>query len=157
MLESLIQKSKQDGKYHFFVLYCWALFPVNFAKHFWIVIIYEGEIYRLEVCHFKNRKNPELGYIHLNLVKPRSGLKKYLRKTKKYRKPYLAYHISGSKKSLAYKISHFIKLNYKDYKYTQKYNLFIGPNCNTFVQYMLNRFPEIKFKLPRNAFGENYN
>lgn len=156
MLDHIIDQAKTDWEYHFFIFYCRALFPFNFAKHFWVVTIDSWEVNRREVAHFKNRKKSDLWYMHINLVKPWHWLKKFLRKTDKHRKPYLAYHISWSKGSLAYNIVSFIKNNYIRYPHISNYNFFVWPNCNTFIQWILKHFPEIKFKLPRNAIGKSH-
>lgn len=156
-LNSIIKKHSQDKKYHFFILNCNASFPISFAKHFWLITIYNWKINRFDIFHFKNKTNPDLWYMHKNFIEPASWLKRYIRKTKKYRKSYISFHISWSKWSLAYQIALFLNNNYNNYKFINKYNLFIWPNCNTFVQQILNKFPQIDFKLPRNAFGKNFN
>jgi len=156
MLESLIKESQKDWKYHFFILHCRVLFPFNFARHFWVVTIDNWKVTRREVRHFKNKKNPELWHIHINLFKPRSWLWKYIWKTTKHRKPYLSYHISWWQNSLAHEVVSFVSNDYIKYNYIWKYNFFVWPNCNTFVQWIINSFPKIKFQMPRNAFGKNY-
>lgn len=68
----------------------------------------------------------------------------------------LLYKIAGNKNSLAHKVATFIDDTIKDYPYKNIYKHLPGPNSNTFTQWILNHFPEIKLQLPRNAFGKNY-
>jgi hypothetical protein len=156
MLKNIIEQAQKDWEYHFFMFYCKVLFPFSFAKHFRIVTVDKGIVTRIEVRHFKNDKNPDLWYIHINLLKPWAWLEKFLRKTNKHRKPNFAYHISWPKNSLAYKAVTFVNDNYLKYPHIYDYNFFVWPNCNTFIQRILNHIPEVKFKLPRNAIGKNH-
>lgn len=156
MIEESIEIAKKDWKYHFFILYSCAIFPVNFSKHFRIVTINKWIIHRREIWHFKNRKNPELYYFHRDLSKPTTWLQKFLRRSDKHRKAYLAYHKSWGEKSLIHKIVSFIENSYSSYPYSKKYILFPWPNSNTYIQRILNHFPQIKFQLPRNAFGKTF-
>lgn len=50
----------------------------------------------------------------------------------------------------------FIDKEYKNYEFRGTYRILPGPNCNTFVQLIINKFPESKFKLPWNSFGKNF-
>lgn len=56
---------------------------------------------------------------------------------------------------LAEKMISFVKKSTKNYPYLKRYN-FIGPNSNTYIQWILDNFPEAKTNLPWNAFGKNY-
>lgn len=57
--------------YHFFVFSCPAKIPFNLAMHTWIVVRYpDGEMMRRELAHFKNIKEPKLGYLFKNSLKP---------------------------------------------------------------------------------------
>ncbi len=53
----------------------------------------------------------------------------------------------------AKKIIQEIKKTEIDYPYLHTYKL-LGPNSNTYTQYILNKFPEWKIRLPWNAFGK---
>jgi len=46
------------------------------------------------------------------------------------------------------------KLNLNPFR--NEYKIYPGPNSNTFIQWVLNHFPNSGLKLPRNAFGKNY-
>jgi hypothetical protein len=56
--------------------------------------------------------------------------------------------ISGE---VAQKIIAKIKESPRNYPHLHKYRL-IGPNSNTYTQWILDQFPEWRVRLPRNAF-----
>ncbi len=62
--------------------------------------------------------------------------------------------IEGDEKSLAAQMVEFIEQSDKIYPYSQTYSL-IGPNSNTYVQWILNHFPQSNMRLPWNALGKN--
>jgi hypothetical protein len=47
----------------------------------------------------------------------------------------------------------FVNENYLNYKYKNQYKL-LGPNCNTYIQWIINKFPQAKIKLPFLAIGK---
>ena len=144
----------QDTDYHFFVFSSSAVIPFHFALHTWIVVRYSnGEIVRWELGHFKNKKNPALGYLHKDFLLPWEWINKYVRKTNKRFQSSLLYHCSGNSNSLSYKIISFVENHVEKYPYKHHYRL-VWHNSNYFTQYLLNQFPEITCKLPRNAIGK---
>jgi hypothetical protein len=56
---------------------------------------------------------------------------------------------------LAKKMISFVKTTPKTYPYLKRYVL-SGPNSNTYVQWVLDHFPETKARLPWNSFGKGY-
>jgi hypothetical protein len=44
----------------------------------------------------------------------------------------------------------------KDYPYANRYNVWPGPNSNTFVAFILRRVPELRVDLPPTAIGKDY-
>lgn len=156
MLNKIIQQARSDWKYHFFIFYSSAIFPLNFSKHFRIVTVNKQTTHRREIGHFKNKNNPKLWYLHIDFLNPIIWLKKFLWKTNKHRESHLAYHETWKENSLAHKAVSFVENSPHKYPYINKYILFPWPNSNTYLQRILNNFPQIKFKLPRNAFGKNY-
>jgi hypothetical protein len=61
----------------------------------------------------------------------------------------------GDENSIAKEMVNFIENSSNSYPYCNTYH-FIGPNSNTYVQWVLDNFPDFKAKLPWNAFGKNY-
>jgi hypothetical protein len=64
--------------------------------------------------------------------------------------------LSGDEKSTAKQVVDFIEEMTPFYPYKENYKLFPGPNSNTYIAWILREFPELKIKLPWNAFGKNY-
>lgn len=142
-----------DNKYHFFVFSCPAVVPFDFALHTWIVVKSpNNEIIRWELCHFKNKENPSLWYMHKNFLLPWEWIHKYFWKTDKHFQSSLLYHCSGNSQSLPYKVISFIEKNIEQYPYKDEYWL-VWRNSNYFTQRILNHFPQLKCTLPRNAIG----
>jgi hypothetical protein len=135
----------------FFIFSTGVSRPKYFVKHLYIVTNQKGKINRFEIYRFKNKKNPEHGHIHKNYVAPTTGHRKKLFNKNKKIDSKLIKIISGN---LAEKINKSVNENYLNYKFKNKYNL-LGPNCNTYVQWILNQFPETKIKLPFLAIGKN--
>ena len=131
--------------------------PVNFAKHSWFVVNLRGKISRFDSGLFLIKAKKSWGNVHMNLFKdPTSGLIKNINNDDDRHPSKIIGFIEGGKDSLAQKMGNFIFNNSKNYPYKNKYKYYPGPNSNTFIQWILNKFPESKFKLPLNAFGKNF-
>jgi len=59
----------------------------------------------------------------------------------------------GGEGSSTEKMIEFIESSPRTYPYCDTY-LLPGPNSNTYIQWILDRFPEFKAKLPWNGFGK---
>lgn len=148
--EKLIEKPG----YHFFIFSCPAKIPVNYFVHTRIVTkAPTWNINRREITHFKNKKHPSMGYLHQNFLDPWQGITKYLRTTKNHFESRLVFHISGKKWSTAQKIIEFTNKEIPKYPYKKNYRR-IRRNSNTFIQRIINNFPEIDIKLPKRAIGK---
>ena len=64
--------------------------------------------------------------------------------------------VEGDKKSIAARMIYFLENKAKNYPFRNRYKKYPGPNSNTFIQWMLNKFDNCGFKLPRNALGKNW-
>jgi len=147
--ENLINKDKLQV----FVFKSKANFPFIFAIHPWLVINKKGEISRWEVAYSKKFKTGEnWGYLYKNLFSPFQGLNIFTFISKPI---YNSKLIGMTEGDLAIQVIDLIENMPTDYPYANRYNL-LGPNSNTFVNYVINKFPDLKFKLPWNAFGKNY-
>jgi len=147
---------KYNG-YQVFLFTCPVSIPLNFASHPWFVCVKNGEISRWEVRFEKNKINPSLGkHLHFNSLPPFSGIEMLQIIPKKFLWPAnLVGYIEGGEDSLAKKIIDFIETSSRDYIYRNQYS-FIGPNSNTYAQWVLNNFPDFKIKLLWNSFGKNF-
>ena len=133
-----------------FLCYSYATFPFNFATHFWFVSNEKGKITRYEIIgYYKNKDNT---YIFKNRAPPFEGIEILPFVYPLRRKSKVFYKVEGF---FAKKMIYFIKKSSEKYPYVSKYFLF-GPNSNTYVQWVLNNFPQLNLELPPNAFGKGY-
>lgn len=147
----------EKGKWMFFIYSSPLPIPLNFAVHTRIVTVSPAwETNRYEIHMFRNKKDRKQWYFYTNDRKPDQGMNIYpFTRSPSYQSK-LLYKISWKSNSLAHKVVTFIDNNIKDYKYKNIYYHIPGPNCNTLTQRVLDQFPEIKIKLPWNAFGKRY-
>lgn len=125
--------------------------PLQFAVHPWFVVERNGVETRWEVLHVKNKSKESWGYLHKNVLPPRSGMKIF--PFLEVRWPaQLVGEVSGA---VAQEIAHILESSPQTYPYTEHYSLF-GPNSNSFASWVLQRAPSWKVRLPRNAFGKNF-
>ncbi|MBI3305858.1 DUF3750 domain-containing protein [Candidatus Nomurabacteria bacterium] len=153
-LEKLIKKDK----YQVFIFTCPCSIPINFAQHTWFVVNKKGVISRWEVLLRFFRKdflNNKESYLYLDLMPKTEGMEVLPFKRGWYWKSKLLTTIEGDENSTARKMIDFIENSKNTYKYTNTYAL-RGPNSNTYIQWVLDHFPELKIRLPWNAFGKNF-
>lgn len=146
--EKLINKDM----YQVFLFTCSCKFPFNFARHPWFVINKKGVLSRWELLCKPNQCKTSWQHLHLNLHKPTDGLKIFLNIKGNSD---LIKSISGDVNSVTYKMIKLIENSPKKYKFNKNYSL-IGPNSNSYVQWILNNFKEFNAKLPFNSFGKKY-
>jgi len=150
-LNNLIKKDK----YQVMLFRCKAHFPLNFADHIWFVINKKGELSRWEVLHSKNyNSQTHWGHLYKNNNPIFKGINVFNFWNKYKWSSELLHMIEGEESSVAQKMTNFIENSGATYPYKEKYSL-LGPNCGTYVQWILNNFPEFSFKL-KNYIGKNY-
>lgn len=145
----LIDTNKQQ----IFLFKSKANFPFIFAWHTWFVVNDRGDISRWEVGFSKKYKSEKSwGHIYKNLYIPTKGLEvfPYFRKLF-WKSKIIGFHEDDNVSD----IISFIKDSPNNYPYLNEYKL-MGPNSNTYIQWVINKFPILKFKLPQNAFGKDY-
>lgn len=142
-MKHLINKNK----YQVFFLFCKARFPFSFALHTWIVINEKGKLTRYEVAHFKQKN-----HLIKNNWKPFLGVNKFFFYNGLFSKTHLLYYFEDS---IGKKFVDIIKKSENNYPYLNKYSL-LGPNSNTYTQWVMNQLPNLKLHLPKNAYGKNY-
>ncbi len=128
--------------------------PLNFIYHTWIVTNNIGEINRWEVWQFPYKCKTSWGHVHLNLFKPFEGMRVLpYGGTRRFPSSLLG---KVEDKEIAQKMINFLYEKAPFYENSDKYRYFPGPNSNTFVQWILNRFPESNLILPNRAIGKDY-
>ncbi len=154
MATTNIEKYIKKDTYQVFLLTCPANMPFSFAVHPWLVVNRLGTISRWDVLMPQRKRDLSFGHLNKNLIPPFQGIEifpffqKYLWSGK------LVSVIEGDENSLAAQMAKFIEGSHENYPHKEKYSL-LGPNSNTYVQWVLDHFPQADMCLPWNAFGKN--
>jgi len=147
--EKLVNKKK----YQVFVFASPVFLPLSFAIHPWIVTNSKGKLNRWEVWQLKNCCETSWGHVHLNLFKPFIGVNVF----PFFRNPRWGTSLVGrAEGDVAKRVINFLDKEAKNYKFKGRYWFFPGPNSNTFVNWVLCKFPELGVNLGWRAFGKNY-
>ena len=130
--------------------------PFHFAVHTWLLSVDHGEIKRWEVWQSKNNCKTSWGHVHLNLFSPWVGVKKsFLARNSRH--PYTVHSVTkGAANSPAAEIIHFLENKIMHYPFLERYRYLPGPNSNSFIQWVVNHFPDAGLELPPNAWGKRY-
>lgn len=160
-----VEDGLKPDRYQVFLLTCPAPLPFSFAAHPWIVTNRLGIVSRYGVSWRKETKPGEVafgnhtcsgcrGHLHKDGKTPSEGCEvaPYLRRCWKGRIRKL---IEGDADSLAARMADFMERSFDEYPYTERYS-FVGPNSNTYIEWVLEHFPEFGMRLPWNAFGKGY-
>lgn len=142
-------------KYQVFLFKSNTSLPSLFATHSYFVITKKGKLMRYEIAFEKNKQNKKLGHFHINTRKPTQGIEIIIGIKKWKWDVKLIDNIKGGEDSIAKKMINVIEESSKKYKNKHYYKL-LGPNCNTYTQWIIDQVPECKFKLPRNSTGKNW-
>lgn len=146
----------ENAKHQIFLFSSPVTFPLNLAVHTWFVVNIEGKIDRWEFGRFRGSPHKNNIGVLKNFLKPTEGMNLYFWKQKPKFKSKLLSFIEGDENSVAHDMALFINNYSNNYPLRDKYCL-IGPNSNTYVQWILNKFPESNLELPANAFGKGFN
>lgn len=151
LLENLIEKDKYQ------VLLCSspANIMVGFAVHTWFLINRKGKLTRWEVIHLKKDREGSIGYLNKDYFEPFTGIEVWQNYTKYHWKGCVLGMVAGDEHSVAADMLNLIDNSFEEYPSVETYSL-LGPNSNTYTQWVLDQFPEAKMYLPWNAFGKNF-
>lgn len=149
-MQNLVNKSK----YQVFVYGSRAHIPFVFASHSWFVINKKGSLSRWEVI-FKLNKDKSLGHLHIDALPPFNGISALPFLNKYFWESKMIGYIEGEVGSTAEQLINTIEKSKDVYPYLGSY-LLPGPNSNTYVQWVLNHFPEIDFMLDKSFIGKDY-
>lgn len=150
------QKLIDNDKYQVFLMTCPLHFPLIFLSHNWLVINKKGVLERWETGYRKNIGEENWNYLRKNVLgcSPFDGIHIFPGNKSRWKGEIIGF-TSGDEESLARGMIDFIEDSPNSYTYSDKYS-FLGPNSNTYPQWVLNHFPEFKVLLPVNAIGKNY-
>jgi hypothetical protein len=142
--------------YQVYFFTCPAHKPFHLGRHPWAVTVSPTGIYRWEIIKKHIHTKEHFGYVHKNYyANPTQGIRKFSGSSEFWESTLLG-SITGNKHSLAERMVDFIHIYSKDYLHKDSYNLYPGPNSNTYINWILKKFPEAKVNLPWNCFGKNY-
>ena len=150
----------KNDMYQVFLFQCPAFLPVSFFSHSWFVVNKKGEISRWEVGFGGHQS--EIGWEHLDINNwpPFTGTPMFFGFPGKHQPLWKGklrtYVEGGDESSLAYRMAEFISNSKATYSYRKEYHATAGPNSNTYVQWVLDAFPEFKAKLPFSAIGRSF-
>ncbi len=156
MTQERFEKLIDKNKYQVFVFISPAWLPVFFANHSWLVVNKMGNISRWEVLfQRKGKSEHHWGHLHKNFFKPWQGIEVIPFYRKILWPSRLLKLVESYKGSDVEKMVNIIEGSGGIYPYWDKY-FSLGPNSNTYVQFILDKFPEFKIKLPWNCIGKDY-
>jgi len=150
MFESYIDPQK----YQIFLMECPAFAPPLFVTHHWFVLNEKGKFSRWEVNH----DAPKLSGLHWGCISrdafpPFRSINMLPAFMKPVWKSKLVAQNTGNEDSLAQRMALFVTHSPQNYPYKDVYNL-LGPNSNTYIQWILDKFPTSGMKLPWRAVGK---
>jgi hypothetical protein len=157
MTKQDIEKLVKPDCYQVFLLGSFCRFPVTIlATHNWFVVNNKGKLSRWEVLIDKNMPaEKSWGHLHFNAKPPFESLGFFATESTSFWPTNLWGFAEGDEHSYVKKMIEFIEASPTSYTHNQTYFL-TGHNSNTYIQWVLDHFPEFPGKLPWNAFGKGY-
>lgn len=154
MLDNNYQNLIDKNKYQVFLLKSRCTFPFQLFVHTWFVLNNKGVVSRWEIWESdKNNKVEHWGHLYKNQFSPFNGVRTiYLSDDFLTNKTVLIEKVEGEEALKMISLIENLPLNYP---FNNKYK-YLGPNSNTYTQWVINKFPELNIQLPWNAFGKNY-
>ena len=146
----------KNERYQVFLFTCPATVPFMFARHPWFVVDRKGVISRFEVFWKPSRSKTSWGHLHKDFYPPSQGIEMFFFSNKYFwKRARLLGMVGGSGDSVAHRMTDLIEASPQQYPYCDTYSL-RGPNSNTYVQWVLDHFPEAKLALPWNSIGKHF-
>lgn len=138
-------------------------FPLSFALHSWIEVTKNNKTDRYDFWAYTNVPFGEKRhyYIYKNIFPDHLGttfspIAKANTLTGRQSGRILG-KIKGQSDSAAHQLYEKIQSEAFSYPYCDSYNMILGPNCNTYTQWLINLVPDNGLVLPWNAWGKNFN
>lgn len=137
-------------------------FPLNFTIHSWIEIVNGSSRDRYDLWAYPGLKTAteRKGYIYKNIFPDHLGTTwspiAKLDDLSRRQTGIIIREVSGETGSLAHRLYMAISENAFNYPAYNRYNMILGPSCNTYTQWLLQLVPEAGLSLPWYAWGKNY-
>jgi hypothetical protein len=146
-MKSEFSKLIDPAKYQVFVFTCAANLPYPFASHTWVISNNKGLITRWEVGFLKNSCSESWNYLNKDKNSPYEGID-IIPFISRFRWPAkLIGGIDGGANSEAERLVNLIEDSPNKYPLRDKYK-FLGPNSNTYTQWVISNSSELNIKLP---------
>ncbi len=134
--------------------------PFSFAYHTWVEIEHAGQTNRYDLWAYPGMKSATKNkkHVYLNIFPNHLGTTlspfasvndMHKRQTGK-----VLSSVSGKTGSSVHKLYATIKEHAFTYPAADKYNMLLGPNCNTYTQWLIDLRPEANLRLPWRAWGK---
>ena len=145
------------NRYQVFLFTCPATLPFSFSPHPWFVVNQKGTISRWEIYWFVEQEwEMKSRHLHKDFYQPIQGIPILLFFPRLFwPQVSLLGYVEGGSGSVAERMADAIVNSFRTYPYCHQYIL-RGPNSNSYVQWVLDKFPGSGLRLPWNAFGKNY-
>lgn len=151
--EATFHKLVDPTKVQVFVFTCPANIPTNIGAHPWFVINRHGALSRWEVLfQKKSRSAQHWGHIFKDAFPPFSGINIF---PFFYAPRWNATLLEVVEGETAELLAQRIENSPTEYPLRDTYFI-LGPNSNTYGQWILDVLPIPTIKLPWNSFGKNY-
>lgn len=150
------KKLIKKNAYQVFLFSAPTPIPINIGLHYWFVVNNKGQLNRWDLLARKLKIKERWGHLHKNVAKPTRGMEIFPFTEHFLWRSKLIEQLFGKKGSLAEKMVKFIEKSPENYPYLKKYSLVPGPNSNTYIQWVINKFPKSGFNLSWRAIGKNY-
>ena len=141
-----------NTKYQVFLFVSNAVMPFSISRHPWLVVNNKGDISRWEIIVDKNNPNK---FVTKDFCDPFLGSAVFTFTKKFYWKEKLIGYDTGDDNSYLKSMVDTILRSDKEYPFKSVYR-YVGPNSNTYVQWIVKQFPEFKHRLPWRSFGKGY-
>ncbi len=153
MTEENFSKLLKPGEYQVFLFTCPATLPLSFVRHPWFVVNRIGKITRWEIFWRSPKWETSWGHLYKDYHAPTEGIAKYFF-SEKYLWQKGIKLVGYAEGELARQMAEVIESSPETYPYCYRYSL-VGPNSNTYVEWVLKKFPDAKLRLPWNSLGKN--
>lgn len=148
--EFIAQVNKEA--YQVFLFVCPGNIPCMVGTHSWFILNDHGALSRWEIL-FRNMHIPSSwGHLYKNFFPIYQGIEIFPYLQWIFWKPKILGKAEGD---LAKRMIDFIEQSPATYPYCNTF-VITGPNSNTYIQWVLDHFPEFRVSLPWNAIGKNF-
>jgi hypothetical protein len=136
-------------------------FPFSWAIHTFFVTTHNGKQSRFEVLGWTtvDARRRDVGFIYKDAFEPHTGLTWIPTPGKifwipRYRTKVVK-KITGGTSTPAHQLYSLLHSRFS-YPYAKTYDMWRGPNSNTFAQWVIDQIPGCGLTLPWNAWGKGY-